>query len=85
MGKIGVKNSVVVEVDSRGRILIPKGIRERLKIGKRVLLIPIRERLEVIPLPEDPLKILDGAFTTDVPFSELRKEAERQAEEEAGK
>ncbi len=82
---MGVKNSVVVQVDSRGRILIPKRIRERLKIGKRVLLIPIRERLEVIPLPEDPLEILDGAFTTDVPFSELRKEAERQAEEETGK
>ncbi|RLG53488.1 MAG: AbrB family transcriptional regulator [Thermoproteota archaeon] len=82
---MGVKNSVVVQVDSRGRILIPKRIRERLKIGKRVLLIPIRERLEVIPLPEDPLEILDGAFTTDVLFSELRKEAERQAEEETGK
>jgi len=80
-----VKETAVVEVDSRGRILIPKRIRERLKIGKRVLLIPTKGRLEVIPLPEDPLEVLDGAFTTDVPFSELRKEAERRAEEEAGR
>jgi len=72
----------VVEVDSRGRILIPKKLRERFGIGKKVLLIPRKDRLEVIPLPADPLAVLDGAFTTDEPFIKLRGEAEREAERE---
>ena len=74
----------IVEVDSKGRIVIPKRFREELGIGRKVLVINVGSYLKIIPLPSDPFKVLDGAFTTKKTFKELRRQAEKLAMEEAG-
>ncbi len=73
----------VVELDDKGRITIPKRIRTSLKIGRKVLIINAGDHVKIIPLPEDPFEALEGAFSVEKPFSELRREAEALAEEEA--
>jgi len=74
----------IVEVDSKGRIVIPKKFREELGIERKVLVINAGSYLKIIPLPSDPFKVLDGAFTTKKTFKELRRQAEKLAMEEAG-
>ena len=74
----------IVEVDSKGRIVIPKKFREELGIERKVLVINAGSHLKIIPLPSDPFKVLDGAFTTKKTFKELRRQAEKLAMEEAG-
>ena len=72
----------IVELDDRGRLTIPKEIRRNLDMGGKVLVINAGDHLKVIPLPADPFKILHGAFNTEKPFSELRRQAEKIAEAE---
>jgi len=72
-------------LDSKGRLTLPKEIRESLEIGKKILIINAGDHLKIIPLPSDPLKILHGAFNVKKPFKELRKQAETIAENEAEK
>ena len=71
-------------MDSKGRIVIPKKFREELGIERKVLVINAGSYLKIIPLPSDPFKVLDGAFTTKKTFKELRRQAEKLAMEEAG-
>ena len=71
----------VVELDDKGRITIPKRMRRAL--GRKVLLIDVGDRIEIIPVPEDPFEVLKGSFNIKKPFKELRREAEALAEEEA--
>ena len=80
MGKISI-----LELDRKGRLTLPKKIRESLDIGKKVLVINAGDHLKIIPLPSDPLRILHGAFNTEKTFKELRKQAELTAQKEAEK
>ena len=73
----------ILELDSKGRITLPKKIRESLDMGEKVLVINAGDHLKVIPLPSDPLRILHGAFNTKKTFKELRKQAELTAQKEA--
>ncbi|MDH5791904.1 MAG: AbrB/MazE/SpoVT family DNA-binding domain-containing protein [Candidatus Bathyarchaeota archaeon] len=73
----------IVELDERGRLTIPKGVRRNLDMGGKVLIINAGDHLKIIPLPPDPLKTLHGAFNTEKTFSELRRQAERSAAVEA--
>ncbi len=73
----------ILELDSKGRLTLPKEIRESLEIGKKILIINAGDHLKIIPLPSDPLRTLHGAFNVKKPFRELRKQAERIAEDEA--
>ncbi|MBO3808265.1 MAG: division/cell wall cluster transcriptional repressor MraZ [Candidatus Brockarchaeota archaeon] len=73
----------ILELDSKGRLTIPKQIRESLGIGKKILVINAGDHIKIIPLPSDPFKILHGAFNTGKPFRDLRKQAELAAEREA--
>jgi len=75
----------ILELDSKGRVTLPKEIRESLDIGKKILIINAGDHLKIIPLPSDPLQILHGAFNVKKPFKELRKQAELTAEKEAKK
>ncbi|MEM2913260.1 MAG: AbrB/MazE/SpoVT family DNA-binding domain-containing protein [Candidatus Bathyarchaeia archaeon] len=75
----------ILELDDKGRLTIPKEIRESLNFGKKVLIINAGDHLKIIPLPSDPFKTLHGAFNVRKPFKELRKQAELLAEGEAGK
>jgi bifunctional DNA-binding transcriptional regulator/antitoxin component of YhaV-PrlF toxin-antitoxin module len=72
----------ILELDRKGRLMIPKRIREFLDIEKKVLIINAGDHLKIIPLPSDPLKTLHGAFNTKKPFKELRKQAELTARKE---
>lgn len=73
----------ILELDRKGRLTLPKKIRESFDIGKKVLVINAGDHLKIIPLPSDPLRILHGAFNTKKTFKELRKRAELTAQEEA--
>lgn len=72
----------ILELDSKGRITIPKETRKSLNIEKRILIINAGDHL-IIPLPSNSLKTLHGAFNTKKTFKELRKQAELIAENEA--
>lgn len=80
----GGKTSIL-ELDEKGRLTLPKNIRESLNFGKKVLVINVGDHIKIIPLPSNPLKTLHGAFNVRKPFRELRKEAEITAEGEASK
>jgi len=75
----------ILELDSKGRLTLPKEIRESLDIKKRILIINAGDHLKIIPLPSNPLQVLHGAFNVKKPFEELRKQAELIAENEAKK
>lgn len=72
----------IVKVDGKGRLALPKKVRESLNIGDKVLVINAGDHLKVIPLPSDPFKVLHEAFNVRRPFRELRKRAEELAEGE---
>jgi len=75
----------ILELDSKGRVTLPKEIRKSLDIGKKILIINAGDHLKIIPLPSNPLQVLHGAFNVKKPFKELRKQAELTAEKEAKK
>ena len=72
----------IVELGRKGRLTLPKKIRESLGMGRKVLIINAGDHLKVIPLPSDPFEV-DGTLSLNKPSSELRKQAELIAEREA--
>jgi AbrB family looped-hinge helix DNA binding protein len=62
----------VVKTSSKGQIVIPKEIREKLGIGpgKKVLLQLVGEHAEIVPLPDDPIKSMRGMLKADVSLAE---------------
>ena len=52
----------IVKTSTKGQIVIPKEIREKLGIlpGKKVLLQVVGQHAEVTPLPDDPIKAMRG-------------------------
>ena len=75
----------ILQLDSKGRLTLPKEIRESLNIKKKVLIINAGDHLKIIPLPSNPLQILHGTFNAKKSFKELRKQAELTSENEAKK
>jgi len=61
----------ILELDKKGRLTLPKEIRDSLGIGKKVLIINAGDHLKIIPLPSNPFQILHGAFNKKK-FKELR-------------
>jgi AbrB family looped-hinge helix DNA binding protein len=57
----------VVKTSSKGQIVIPKEIRDKLGInpGRRVMLRLVGEHAEIIPLPEEPVKALRGMLKSE--------------------
>ena len=74
---------IILELDGKGRLTIPKKLRETLNIMRKVLVINAGDHLKVVPLPSDPLEVLEGALDLKKPFKELRRQAELSAEKEA--
>ncbi|MHA1713218.1 MAG: AbrB/MazE/SpoVT family DNA-binding domain-containing protein [Candidatus Ranarchaeia archaeon] len=72
----------ILTIDGKGRLTIPRRIRESLRIGKKVLVINAGDHLKIVPLPPDPFKVLHGAFNTKKSFKELREQAEQFARHE---
>ncbi len=75
----------ILEIDKKGRLTLPKRIRDSLNIGEKILLINAGDHLKIIPLPSNPLQILHGAFNTKKTFRKLREQAEQIAQKEAKK
>jgi len=73
----------ILELDNKGRLTLPKQIRDSLRITKKVLVINAGDHLKLISLPSDPFQTLHGAFNIKKPFKELRKQAEQVGEYEA--
>lgn len=66
--------AVVLDLDDRGRITIPKEWRDKLSLS-RVVAIHTKNSIYLIPVSNNPLKVLKGAFTTIKTTEELKKEA----------
>lgn len=58
-------------------------MREQLDIGRKVLILNLGGHLKIIPLPADPFRVLEGAFSVKKLFAQLRRQAEAQAQQEA--
>jgi AbrB family looped-hinge helix DNA binding protein len=52
----------IVKTSSKGQVVIPKEVREKLGItpGKRLLFRVIENHAEITPLPDDPIKEMRG-------------------------
>ena len=75
-----------VTTDERGRITIPKDLRERF--GERYRLIELRDGIKLLPRPENPVETLRNAASDELKeasMEELREagfdEARKQADE----
>ncbi len=77
----------VVKTSSKGQIVIPKEIREKLGIGpgKKVLLQVVGEHAEIIPMPDDPVKSMRGMLKAYVSLAEELLGERRKDEEIDGK
>jgi len=73
----------ILELDSKGRLTLPKEVRESLGIRDKILVINAGDHLKIIPLPSDPLGVLHGALNVRKSFRELRRSAELGGEDEA--
>jgi len=83
-----------IKVDSKGRISIPKGLREHLGLnqGTELEVFEDRGRIVLVPLMEDPVEAIfeilrcalpKGKTATEIQY-ELRAEWDRDIEKEAG-
>jgi AbrB family looped-hinge helix DNA binding protein len=72
----------ITKLDAKGRLALPKELRERLEVGSKVLVINAGTHIKIIPLPKDPFKVLEGGFTTRKSFQQLRRQAEESASKE---
>lgn len=67
----------VVKTSSKGQIVIPKEIRDKLGIGpgKKVLLRLVGQHAEIIPIADEPVKALRGMLKAKTSLAaELLKE-----------
>lgn len=71
-------------LDDRGRLTLPKELRERY--GERYHIVELHDGIKLVPLADDPLAMLRDEFA-DVEKSadELRDEARDVALDEAGR
>ena len=73
-----------VQLDDRGRLTLPKELRERY--GARYWLVELHEGIKLIPVAEDPLAALRDEFeAVDSSAEELLEAAREEALEEAGR
>lgn len=55
---------IEVTTDDRGRVTLPKEVRERF--GQRYRLVELRDEVRLIPIPEDPVDALRGAASDEL-------------------
>jgi bifunctional DNA-binding transcriptional regulator/antitoxin component of YhaV-PrlF toxin-antitoxin module len=72
-----------VTLDDRGRLTLPKEMRERY--GDRYRVVELHDGIKLVPIADDPLAALRVEFADiDKSAEELRDEAREAALEEAG-
>lgn len=78
----------IVKTSSKGQIVIPKQIREKLGIvpGKRVLFRLVGTHAEIVPLPDEPVKATRGMLKSDTSLAEeLLKERRKDGRIDEGR
>ncbi|PSQ58535.1 MAG: AbrB/MazE/SpoVT family DNA-binding domain-containing protein [Halobacteriales archaeon SW_9_67_25] len=74
-----------VRADDRGRVTIPKEVRDRY--GDQYRLVELDSGIKLVPIPEDPLAELRAAATDelrDASLSDLEAAASEEAREQPG-
>jgi bifunctional DNA-binding transcriptional regulator/antitoxin component of YhaV-PrlF toxin-antitoxin module len=71
------------ETDGQGRLYIPKEVREQYR--ERYHIVTYEDRIELIPVAEDPLAAVREAAggLRDAPIEEIREDIEAEAKAEA--
>ncbi|OLS25474.1 MAG: hypothetical protein HeimC3_14630 [Candidatus Heimdallarchaeota archaeon LC_3] len=64
----------LLDIDTRGRITLPKKWRDKLKV-KKMLAIQSKGKVHLIPVNSDPLVELKGSFKTTKSTKQLKKQA----------
>jgi len=73
-----------VTLDDRGRLTLPKEMRERY--GDRYRVVELHDGIKLVPIADDPLAALREEFAdVDASAEVLREEAREAALEEAGR
>lgn len=73
-----------VTLDDRGRLTLPKEVRERY--GENYHLVQLHDGIKLVPIAEDPLEALRDEFEdVDKSATELREETREETLEEAGR
>ncbi|ELZ45267.1 hypothetical protein C463_06587 [Halorubrum californiense DSM 19288] len=71
-------------LDDRGRMTVPKELRERY--GDRYRIVEVHDGIKLIPVADDPLDALRDEFAAaEKTADELREEAREAAFDEAGR
>jgi bifunctional DNA-binding transcriptional regulator/antitoxin component of YhaV-PrlF toxin-antitoxin module len=71
-------------LDDRGRLTLPKELRERY--GDRYHIVELHDGIKLIPIADDPLEALRDEFEdVDGSADELREDARDEALDEAGR
>jgi len=73
-----------VETDSHGRLYIPAELRQQY--GEKFHVVTYEDRIELIPIAEDPLQAVRdaaGDAFEDTSVDQLREEARKQAKSDA--
>lgn len=71
-------------LDERGRLTLPKEIRERY--GERYHIVELHDGIKLVPVADDPLEALRDEFAdVEKSATELRDEARETALDEAGR
>lgn len=71
-------------LDERGRLTLPKEVRERY--GDHYHIVQLHDGIKLIPIAEDPLEALRDEFgSVEKTADELREAAREEALDEAGR
>lgn len=73
-----------ITTDERGRITIPKEVRERF--GERYRLVELEDGIKLMPVPKDPLEALRNAASDELKaasMDELRETGLEEGREQA--
>ncbi|WP_440771268.1 AbrB/MazE/SpoVT family DNA-binding domain-containing protein [Natronorubrum sp. DTA28] len=71
-------------LDDRGRLTLPKEVRERY--GERYRIVQLHDGIKLVPIADDPLDALRDEFAdVDKSADELREDARKAALDEAGR
>ena len=73
-----------VTLDERGRLTLPKEVRERY--GENYHIVQLHDGIKLVPIAEDPLEALRDEFEdVDKSATELREGTREETLEEAGR
>lgn len=74
--------SYVMKVSGNGQVSIPAGARARWKVS-RVVVVDLGDRVVLRPLPDEPVKALQGKYAGRGPSSDAARQAARADERAA--